>query len=144
MNYRSLIGILILLVAAIPLSLFTYWYLEAVLSALVGMVAFRRRKDALLASGAAVLGLIISILAVNAPYRLKEASLFSAIAGIPGGYAFPLLLTIIIFALITYFASILGVDIAASGGGDRKGSDGGLKESAVGRDDLDGGQHMQQ
>lgn len=90
------------------LSYIGYWYLIILPAALAGLFVFRMRSIALssIASPAGVLAAMSS----DFSYRISQSALFSSIAGIPGGPAFPVMLLIV----LSYLFALIPMVIASS------------------------------
>lgn len=98
----------IIIILSFILSYTGYWYLIFIPGLFAG-VALNRKYDAVVPAVFAIVGTVLSMIG-DVSYRFGQASLFDSIAGLPSGYALPLLLLF----LITFILSLLGLIAGSS------------------------------
>jgi len=109
------IALLSMIILSFILSLIGYWYLSIAAAAILGYFSFPDKKWQELLFGVCMfLGIFIEKDSINFTYRLKEAEVFSGVAGIPGGFVLPLLLLLIFSLLLGFFGTMLGSSVHKS------------------------------
>jgi len=106
-----LASVIIIFFFSLFLSYIGCWYFIAIPSAFAGLLTFRIRSVAL-SSLASPVGVIVAM-SPDISYRISQASLFSSVAGIPGGPALPLVLLVV----MSYLFAMLPMAIVSSFGG---------------------------
>ena len=93
---------------ALLLSAFADWMLIAVSAVVIGYFAGGNRRESLLVGAYSTIGVILAIVISDQSIGFSQAALFTEIAGIPGGYLLPLILTVTLSFLLGLFAYLLG------------------------------------
>ncbi len=112
--YYLYAGIAVQLVFSFILSIAGFWYLSFIPAVIAGFLV-KKPVIAFLYSGfSSAIGVFISIIYYEPSYRFARAALFSGIAGIGGGIAFPLLTTIIVMFVLGGSGALLGSSVSLS------------------------------
>ncbi len=97
-GYGAIISVVIVFLFSLILAYIGYWYLIIVPSAVAGLFVSKLGRIAAY-SLLSPIGVFVAM-SPHLSYGVEQASLFSAIAGIPGGPAFPLIILIAISYLL--------------------------------------------
>ncbi|MCY0851332.1 hypothetical protein [Thermoplasma acidophilum] len=100
-GYGAIISVVIVFLFSLILAYAGYWYMIIVPSAVAGLFVSKLGRIAAYSLLSPV-GVLVAM-SPHLAYGIKQASLFSAVAGIPGGPAFPL---IILIAMSYLFAML--------------------------------------
>ncbi len=104
--------LLVLIGTSFAFSFAGLWYLEIIPSVVAGYLILRGKVRELLGGLSFVVGLLIELLYFQPSYRLGEGSILGGLIGLPGGYAVPLLLTLVLAFLIGFFGTMLGASFS--------------------------------
>lgn len=106
------ISLLLMMVISFVISLAGYWYLSIAFAAILGYLSFPEKKWQDFLFGVCMfVGIFIYLAAFDLTYRLREADVFSGVAGIPGGFALPLILLFVFSLLFGFFGTMLGSSV---------------------------------
>ena len=105
---KVILSLVLLVVTGFLLSFTGLWYLQAITAAALGYFILRSRSLYVLAGVFSVIGMLIAILSYDAGYRLGNGSLVAGIIGFPGGYAIPIVMTIIVMLVLCIFGAMFG------------------------------------
>ncbi|MEM0286560.1 MAG: hypothetical protein QXG05_00095 [Nitrososphaerota archaeon] len=102
------------IVVCFVMSLIGFWYFVFIPSGVLAFTLKRRWVNLIQFGLSASFGALLSLLVYEPGYRFASASLVASIIGLPGGFAIPLALTLIIIFLISGFAAMITSSLHAA------------------------------